>query len=554
MKISSIYKRILSLAAVITLVCGLLSACSFANVSDSFTFEPEEEADVFDTSDYLIVADEEPDTVDFQCTSLYYTVAFSCFNRLLEIKRSEDGSISYIPSLAKNWEISDDGCNYTFTLREGVQFSNGSPLTSSDVRYTMERLLTHPDSCNADIAAQIKGAKQLMNKETDHLEGFIILDDLHFVITLEKPFAAFLACLSMPGASILDETSTEAAGNSFGIDPKQTIGTGSYIMESWEPTKGILLAANKTCWEGEPGSAGIDLRFISDSEQQRIMFENGELDILDLDNLGNSAEFFIHGDIYQDSLYAEQRIGITYIALNESIEPLNNVLVRKALQISLNRQMLLDAVYSGRGSLENGIYPHGLLGYNPDLPGIPYDPDTAKELLKQAGYPDGFDLNIHVKSSSTMWEKELMTMAASMWEKIGIRAEVEVISEAEFMKLRKRGELACYTAEWVADYDDPDNFIYTFFGNKRNTTYRSLCYPRDDIMERVREARSITDADARIAEYQELEKTIIQDEAAWIPLYSRTGLYVIGERIEDLPLSWNGWISIVYRYIKMKQE
>ena len=194
---------------------------------------------------------------------------------------------------------------------------------------------------------------------------------------------------------------------------------------------------------------------------------------------------YIHGDIYQDRLYQVRQTGISYIALNESVTPLNDVRVRKALQLSLNRSLLLDAVYSGRGTVENGIYPNGLYGHNPDLPEIPYDPDEARRLLMEAGYPDGFELTFSVKNSSTQSETILAKMAVQMWNKIGIKASIKVSNEEEFMRCRKSGLLECYTATWIADYNDPDNFIYTFFGNDANTTYRSICYKDEKVMARV---------------------------------------------------------------------
>jgi ABC-type oligopeptide transport system substrate-binding subunit len=100
---------------------------------------------------------------------------------------------------------------------------------------------------------------------------------------------------------------------------------------------------------------------------------------------------------------------------------------------------------------------------------------------------------------------------------------------------------------WTADFNDPDNFIYTFFGDRENTTFRSLCYPREDVMERVRKARTIADREERIREYQELEKLIVQEEAAWIPLYSRLRYYVTSERLKGISSSWNGSVKNMYR-------
>lgn len=542
----------MSLLVMLFLVSFLLSACSsyeYISIVTEATPSPG-----LDTSRFLVAVEDEPDTVDFQCTTIYYTIAMNVFNRLVEMETDGDGNMIIVPSLAESWEVSDDGYNYTFHLRDHVTFSNGSPLTASDVLYTFKRLLTYPGSCNQDIAELIAGADRLENGETDQLEGFTVLGDLDFRITLAQPFETFLASLSMPGASILDEETTSAAGEKFGHTAEDTIGTGSFILREWEPEKGMILTANTTCWAGEPRCEGLDLRFITDNEKIRLMFENGELDILDLDDIGSDADFFIHGDIYQDRIYSVPRIGVIYIALNESVKPLDDVRVRKALQMSLNRSVLLNVVYDGRGSLENGIYPHGLYGFNPDLPEIPYDPEAAAALLSDAGYPDGFDMTVSVKNSSTQGEMMMMRLAVSMWNKVGIRAEIKVLDEDEFMRLRKSGALECYTAMWTADYNDPDNFIYTFFGNRDNARFRSLCYQRDEIMDRVRAAKTILDADARIEEYQELERIIVQEDAAWIPLFSRLRTYVMSRRIEGVQSTWNGSVKNKYCEVVVKES
>ena len=336
-----------------------------------------QETEAWDTSGFLTVVEDEPDTVDFQCTTIHYTIAQNVFDRLAEMESDRKGNAVIRPALAERWEISEDRRSYTFHLREGVTFSNGAALTSEDVRFTFTRLLSHPDSCNRDIADAIVGAKELEAGKTDTLKGFEIHDDLEFTIMLEEPFEAFLACITMPGASILDAETTREAGDRFGKDPAWTVGTGSFILRSWESGMGMILTQNPDCWQGPPHCEGLNLLFLTDPEEIRLLFENGELDILNLDDVGRTAEFFLHGDIYQDRLYEVQRISTTYIALNEAIEPLGDVRVRKALQLSLNRELLLDAGYSGHGLLVDGILPRGMYGYNPNLSKIPFDPDET---------------------------------------------------------------------------------------------------------------------------------------------------------------------------------
>ena len=536
----------------IFILTSLLLGCSSSSGNTDGSKEKGSASAEPDISKFLIAVEEEPDTVDFQCTSIHYTIAQNVFDRLVEMENNAHGSAVVLPSLAKEWEMSDDGMTYTFHLREGVTFSNGSALTASDVLYSFTRLLTHPDSCNQDIVDIIVGADKLQSGETDQLEGFKVLGDLDFSITLEEPFSAFLPCLSMPGASIMDEETTTEAGDRFGTDPEWTVGTGSFVLWKWNKGEGMLLKANKDCWNGTPKCEGVDLRFLPDAGEIEALFEKGELDILDLDGLGSDADKYLEDDTYKDRLFRAHPVGITYIALNESIEPLNDVSVRKALQLSLDRQALLDSSLNGRGEIEQGIFPHGLSGYNEDLPEIVYDPDQAAELLATAGYGNGFEMTISVKSSASSWEKAMMEEAASMWGKIGVKATVEVIDESEWMTLRKSGKLSCYAATWTADYNDPDNFIYTFFGSEANTINRSLCYPKEDVMARVRDARSITDKDERIKEYRDLERTIIQEDAAWIPLFSRIRYYVKGERLNNIKASWNGSVKNNYRNMTIK--
>ena len=535
---------LLALALLLT-----LSACAGSGARTQNALPEAEDS----TDGFLIAVEDEPDTVDFQCTSIHYTIAQNVFNRLVAMENDKDGNAVILPELAESWEISPDRRTYTFHLREGVRFSNGEALTASDVQYTFTRLLTHPDSCNRDIADMILGADSLERGIANRLLGFEVLGDLDFAIMLNDPFEAFLACLSMPGASILDRETTEQAGDRFGLDPEWTVGTGSFILKSWEPGKGMLLTANQDCWQGPPRCAGLDLRFMTDAEEIRLLFERGGLDLLNLDDVGKTAEFFLHGDIYQDRLYTVQRISTTYIALNESMEPLSDVRVRKALQLGLNRALLLDAAYSGRGYLENGIMPHGVYGFNPDLPEIPFDRDRARALLRQAGYPDGFDLTFTVSAASSLGEMALIRTAASAWEKIGVHTDIRLLPDSEFMSLRKSGELACYSATWTADFNDPDNFFYTFFGDRENTRFRSLCYPREEIMERVRDARAIADPEARIGEYRELEEIIVQEDAAWIPLFSRQYTYVTSERLEGFRSSWNGSVKNMYREMSIRE-
>jgi len=547
------YKR--AAMGLLLALCLALSACASGSNNNEVADSAVETAQTgLDTGRFLRIVDESPDTVDPQCTSGYYNVALNVFDRLVEVRVDDNGDSAIAPSLAKDWQISDDGLTYAFTLQEDVRFSNGAALTSADVGYTLRRLLTHPDSHNGDIASQILGAAELQAGETDELAGFALVDDTHFTITLSEPYAAFLACLSTPGASILDEGTTEAAGERFGREAEATIGTGPFIFKEWHKGERLVLVANGDCWCGAPRCAGIEIYNVNDPEACRLRFEAGTLDLLDLESLGDDAEYFIHGDIYQPLLQQGPRVGITYVALNASVEPLDDVQVRRAMQLALDRESIMRVSCSGRGTVENGILPRGLIGHNPDLEEIPFDLDEAKRLLAEAGHGDGFELPMVMPDTANQSLRDVMNLLIFMWRRVGIYARVAYVSEEEFIAQRSAGKIACYAATWSADFNDPDNFMYTFFGSAANTLRRSLCYGDAERMARVASARSIVDDAARIAEYRELEKAIIQQDAAWIPLYSRQHYFAVSDRVDGFRVSWNGWSSNRYSNVAVLEE
>ena len=312
-----------------------------------------------------------------------------------------------------------------------------------------------------------------------------------------------------------------------------------------------MLTANKDYWDGAPACEGLILKVIPDEATARMMFENGELDILDMDNNSSQLEYFLNNETYKDQIVSGARVGIYYICLNEKFTELSDARVRKALQYSIDRQAILDSLYAGLGELENGIFPHGLIGYNADLPEIPYDVDQAKELLAEAGYPDGFEMELCYSSDAGQTTKDMLEIISAYWAEIGVTAKVTEVDEGSFYDMRAAGEIEAYTSNWSADFNDPDNFVYSFFGNEGNIERRGFGYSNSEAIARVAAARAIVDEDERIAEYQDLEKLIIQDDAAWVPLFSKQHLFVVNPRVSGFKVSWNGWSGNYYRNVSV---
>lgn len=494
---------------------------------------------------FRLVTNDEQTTCDVQKTTEYYTIALNIYERLVETKTNSDGSSELVPGLAESWEISDDGLVYTFNLRKGVKFHNGEEFKADDIVYTFERMLKpETKALNQDFITAIKGSMDVMNEKADTLAGLEVIDDYTIKITLESPFAPFIANIATPGVSIYNRKFTEAAGDQFGLTPETTCGTGPFKLSKWILNSETQIDVFEGYWGGRAALDAVNWKTVKDADTQRMMFENGEIDEFDCDNATSQIPYFANSEKYKDWLKVGNRVGIYYYSINANIKPFDDVRVRKAFQMSIDKQQLLDTLFDGRGTVQSGIMPPGLIGHNPDLPEINYNPDKAKALMAEAGYPNGFEMDICMVTDNPQTLR-LNEMVQSMLTKVGIKANIIQMDEASWYGTRAEGKLGSYTTSWSADFNDPDNFFYTFFA-PQNTEKRSFNYANVEASQKVVAARTMIDEKERIEVYRELEKQIIQEDAAWVPLYSKQHIFVVNPRIQNYVVMWNGWSGNMY--------
>ena len=489
-------------------------------------------------------------TMDVTQTTDDYMIPMNIFDRLFET-RTVDGTAQVVKSLCEDYSVSDDGLKYDFVLKSGIVFSNGSALTASDVKYSFERLLIAAAQ-NTDIPLEVVGAEALMNKEADSLEGFEVTDDTHFSITLKAPNAGFLAELSAPAMSVVD-AETMAQVKNFGREPADTIGTGPYIVTEWEANDHYTLVYNDKYWGEEPSVKKVIVRVIPDPSTQNLMFQNGELDMIDLLSLDSKIVESTYKQTHSDKIVTAPRVGLTYLIMNEENEYLRDVNVRKAIGMAINVDDIITNLYSGNAIRENGIIPTGIWGHNDSLTGFPYDPEGAQQLLSDAGYTKGqiyFELSMDSSANS---DTQLLYQNISQeLGKIGINAEVKTYDHSSWLALRNSGKMNSFVARWGMDYNDPSNIMYSFFGSEENTRNRSINYPDKETIKRVAAAPAIVNDEERMAEYQALEKKIIGEDAAWIPLFEELHLYCMGERVQNFVPHWAGFSDFYAIDVKLK--
>lgn len=492
-------------------------------------------------------------TMDAHKTTNDYIVPMNVFDTLFSFRKLDDGSTEIENSLVEDYSISEDGLTYHFTLRDGIVFSDGTSLTAQDVKFTFERILTLPDSAQTDYAIVIDGALEMLEGKADTLRGINVEDERNFSITLTEPFAGFLASLATPSTVIYSEKLVTAAGDDFGTVPEKTIGTGPYIIKEWTRGSGFKFEYNPRYWKDEPSAKKVEVT-VMDSQVMNMAFQKGDLDVIDCLLLDSAiVNTTYKTDAYKDRLVSIDRLGQNFLMLNENVEPLGNVQVRKAIQRAIDRESILSSIYDGDGKLEDGIFPTGCLGYSKDDQGwLTYDPGEAKKLLADAGYGDGFDMELCLDSSATDSVKNTLQIIAVNLNDVGIRVNIRTLDHASYLDLRNSGEMSAYWALWLLDFNDPDNIIGTFFGSKDNTRLRSNNYQDETVIARVAGAKTIVDEKDRYKEYSDLEKKIVEEDAACVPMFSLKHLFVVSDRVESFTPHWAGWSDIYFDQITLK--
>ena len=476
-------------------------------------------------------------SMDVHRVTSSYMVPLNIYERLFDIKVNDDGTTELVPSLAREFSLSEDGLTYSFTLRDDAFFWDGSPVKASDVAFTFTRMLSLPDSLQRDFADSIKGAAKVVSQKTDTLEGIRVLDDNHLTITLSRPFEEFV----------------RGAGDAYGSDPEHTMGSGPYMVTELTNNR-VVFEMNPYYRYDQPVTVKkAELLVLDPAIMDKVFREEG-LDILDCEfvNTETLKEVYKSAE-WKDRLITRGCVDIIFFMLNMADRPLKDVRVRKAVQMAINRQKILDELYDGDGRLVDGIYPEGLIGYSEENQGwLQYDPEGAKKLIEQV--PEVKNCRIEIAANSTGSTRDLTMLEMIRQDLLAVGLDTVIVNyDADSrIYLRRKGKLMTFVGSWSADYNDPDNFIYSFFGSREKTLRHSSNYADETVLKRIAAARTIRNENKRLKEYADLEKLLVQEEAVWVPLLSTEHLFVLGDRVESFVPYWAGWSSMTFKDVTLK--
>ena len=341
-----------------------------------------------------------------------------------------DKTKEYEPRVATDYTVSDDGLTYTFTLRDGVKFHNGDPLTAEDVVYSCELALATPA-----ILPYIDGL--------DHAEK---IDDKHVALVLNKPNSAFFG--KMNGTlGIVSKKACEEAGDALGTSAV-LCGTGPYYVDTYNPDVEIVLKAFKDYYRGEAAIKTLIFKPILDNSTGLIAFENGELDFYNIPT-SNWKEIVDSGKYNTELLEANH---CTFIDVNFT-GVLEDIRVREAIAHCIDKQAMIDGAYDGLASVATCLCnPRYVIGAPADGITYDYDLDKARELLKEAGYENGVDVGTILCPAGTYFEKIALILSQTLAQ-VGIKAEVEPMEQAASIAQMRTGDFDLVCSGYAGQFE-----------------------------------------------------------------------------------------------------
>jgi ABC-type transport system substrate-binding protein len=432
--------------------------------------------------------------------------------------------ITLVPQLAERWESSSDGLHLRFHLRAGLRYHDGAPIVAGDFKYALERILHSPDSPFAGFLTNIAGCAGLRDDPTKDCSGLRAPDPRTLEIDLQKRDASFLYVLAMKLATPLRRDYVERVGAAVRERP---LASGPYQLTSWQQGRQLVLTRNPYYWDQT--RAWIETITLLENvphDVELLMFERGELDVC-YQPASPDYLWFLSQPAWRPLIRRVQLMNVFGERMDVTRPPFADVRVRRALNYAFNKAHTLRLL-QGTATAAHGILPPGMHGYDAALAPYPYDPERAKQLLAEAGYPRGFSVDY-----VTLAGDEPRKLAASLQadlDKVGVHLRISELAIPAYQdQVGKRGGSAMSFTSWIQDYPDPSSFFDARFHSRMISDQGSLndsFYANPAVDALIDEARREPDAARRDDLYRRLER-LLYDDAPWIWGYHRVAIEVV---------------------------
>ncbi len=419
----------------------------------------------------------------------------------------DDVKKQVVPRLAESYKKLDD-LTYEFKLKKGVKFHNGEVLKASDVKFTFERAAS---PAGASIGAYV---------ENVDVSGIKVVDDNTIIIKLKRPNPGFLAVLSSDNLGILNEKAVKAAGKDFGQNP---VGTGPYKFVGWQRGNKIELTRFDDYHGDKAKLKNVVVRIIPEGTNRVIELESGGVDIA-LDVTTNDVKRVQDNKDLQLIRVIDN--SVTFLGFNCGKKPFDDPRVRQAFAYAVDIPAVVNAAWRGVGKPATGMVAPNLIYADASLKPHEFNPEKAKQLLKEAGYTDRLKLEMWTND-----RKERIDMAQvmqNMLKEVGIDIEIKVFEWGAYFEKTGKGEHTMYMMSWTVSVNDPDQILDPlFFGKNAGAAGTRAFYANPRVDELILKGKTMDDGDAKKQVYAEIQKLIMAD-LPYMPLLN--GEQVVGAR------------------------
>lgn len=543
-------RRVLALLLAVTMVMGLTacggSASGETTEGTAETTEATGESTAAETTEggkiLSVQVGPDPETIDPALNSAVDggNMLLHSFECLLTV--DQEGKLA--PGQAESWETSEDGLTWTFHLRDGLKWSDGSDLTANDFVYSWKRV------CDPMVAApyaetvlgMVAGYSDAIAGNLDALQ-VAATDDKTFVVTLNAPCPYFGSLAAFATLSPVQQATVEANGDAWATAAETYVTNGPFYISEWVPGSHILMSKNTNYWNADAIKLdGIKWNLIEDSNAAYSAYQTGEALMIkdvpteEIPSLTGQSDFFV-----------DPIIGTYYLSLNLEREPFNNADVRKALSLAIDREYVANTLMQGTYSPASNFMGPGWIDTDGSQfmdnanGGQPYIDTTnfeanlaeAKQILADAGYPDGQGLpSITYSTNDTGYHKVVAEYLQQAWAELGIDLQVEIVEWASFTPMRRNGEYDSSRNGWVGDYSDPSNMLDLLYSTNGNNDGKFSNAEYDAAMDL---SRSTMDAAERSAALHTAED-ILMEETACIPIAYYNDFWLQSDKITG---SWH---------------
>ncbi|EJM12147.1 ABC-type dipeptide transport system, periplasmic component [Pseudomonas sp. GM18] len=523
--------------AVIPFLVGasLLASAPFAQAATNLVFCSEGSPAGFDPGQYTT-------GTDFDAS------AETMFNRLTQFER---GGTAVIPGLATKWDISSDGLTYTFHLREGVKFHTTPyfkptrEFNADDVLFTFNRMINKDDPFRKAYPTEFPYFTD-MGMDTN-ITKIDKVDDHTVKFTLKDVDAAFIQNMAMSFASI--QSAEYAAqllkeGKAADINQKP-VGTGPFVFKSYQKDSNIRYTGNKDYWK--PDDVKIDNLIFAITTDPSVRIQKLKKNECQITLFPRPADLKALKEDKDLKLPDQAGFNLGYIAYNvmdkvkgsNEPNPLADLRVRQALDMAVNKPQIIDSVYQGAGQLAVNAMPPTQWSYDTTIKDAKYDPEKAKQLLKEAGVKEGTEIVLWAMPVQRPYNpnaKLMAEMLQSDWKKIGLNVKITSYEWGEYIKRSKGGENQAMIIGWSGDNGDPDNWLNVLFGcdSLSGNNFSKWCDKKFDGL--VKEAKRTTDQAKRTELYKQAQH-VLKDAVPMTPIAHSTVFQPMRANVQDFKIS-----------------